>query len=301
MEPPADLTVLREIAETAHVHPDARVGPFCLVGPEASIGAGTVLGCRVTVIGRTTIGRDNLIGDGSVLGAAPQDLKFRGRPTYLILGDRNRVGPNVTAHVGTEAGGYLTRVGNDNLLAAGVHVAHDCYVDDHTRLEAGVLLAGHIRVEDGAVIEEKVGVHHFTTVGRFSRVISRTPIRRDVPPFTVFGSVGYYDTPATIRGVHEAGLAAAGLEEPQRQQLRQAVRQLFEDERALSVKVRAMLGQSDLPAAVRELCEFCRRSLEGHFGRYRETFRGKVPPEAARFLAPQVLAEAQRREGAGLR
>ena len=296
-----DLTVLREIADSARVHPDARIGAFCTIGPEAVIGAGSVLGSRVTVVGRTTLGEGNHIGDGSVLGSVPQDLKYGGRPTYLIVGDRNRLGPKVTAHVGTESGGHLTRIGDDNLLEAGVHVAHDCYVDDRTHLGAGVLLAGHIRVEDGAVVEEKVGVHHFTTVGRFSRVKARTPIRRDVPPFTIFGSTGYYDTPAAVEGVHEHGLGEAGLSEPERAELRRAVAHLFEDEQALSVKVGAILARGDLVEAVRELCEFCQRSLEGHFGRFRERFRGQMPPEARRYLPPQVLAELGRSEGGNAR
>lgn len=301
MDRTTDLTVLREIADGARVHRDARVGPFCTIGPEVVIGPGSVLESHVTVVGRTTIGSDNLVGSGSVLGAVPQDFKYGGRPTYLIIGDRNHLGPNVTAHVGTEPGGHLTRVGNDNVLDAGVHVAHDCYVDDRTHLEAGVLLAGHIRVEDGAVIEEKGGVHHFTTLGRFCRVAGRTPIRRDVPPFTLFGSTGYYDTPAVVRGAHEQGLTMAGLSEREKAQLRQALTHLFEDEQALSVKLRAMLARADLTRGVRELCEFCQRSLAGHFGRFRESFRGRMPPEASIYLSPEALPEADRDRGANIK
>lgn len=297
MDPTTDLTVLREIADGARVHPQARLGAFCVVGPQVSVGPGTVLGSRVTLTGRTTIGSGNRIADGCVLGSVPQDLKFRGRPTYLIVGDRNRFGPNVTVHVGTEAGGYLTRIGSDNVLDTGVHVAHDCYIDDGTHLAAGVLLAGHIRVEDGAVIEETVGVRHFATLGRFSRVTARTPIRCDVPPFTLFGSSGYYSTPAAVRGVHEQGLSAAGLSESEKRQLRQAVTRLFQDEHALSVKIRAMLARPELGRAVRELCEFCRRSLGGHFGRFRETFRGRIPPEAKAYLPPEALAGSDPDEG----
>ncbi|KKM91669.1 hypothetical protein LCGC14_1226270, partial [marine sediment metagenome] len=123
-----ELTVTREIADSASVSAKASIGPFCVIGPGVVIGDGTILGRRVAVLGRTTIGRDNVIADGCVVGAPPQDLKFQGRSTYLVVGDRNRFGVNVTAHVGTEAGGFLTRIGSDCRLDAGAHVAHDCYV-----------------------------------------------------------------------------------------------------------------------------------------------------------------------------
>jgi UDP-N-acetylglucosamine acyltransferase len=297
MNEPTDLTVLREIADGARVHPDARIGAFCTIGPDAVIGPRTVLGPRATVLGRTIIGSDNLIQAGCVLGGAPQDLKYRGRPTYLIVGDGNRLGPNVTAHLGTEPGGYLTRIGDGNVLDAGAHVAHDCYVENRTHLGPGVLLGGHVRIEDGAVIEEMVGVHQFTTIGRHSRVGARTPVRRDVPPFTFFASTDYYDTPADTRGVHEQGLESAGLSEDQKRRLRRAFVRLFEDEQALSTKIRSLLAEGEPGWAVRTLCEFCQRSLSGTFGRHRETLRGKMPPEAAAYLPPEALVEIASWEG----
>jgi len=178
-----NLTVISEIADGAKIAPDVRIGPCCVIGPDVVVESGTVLGCRVTVTGRTAIGRNNVIQDGCVLGVVPQDLKYHGRPTYLVIGDRNRFGVNVTAHVGTEAGGNLTRIGDDNVLEVGAHIAHDCYIDDRTHIGPAVLLAGHIRVETGVVLEEMVGIHHFTTIGCFSRIGARTPVTHDVPPF----------------------------------------------------------------------------------------------------------------------
>jgi len=291
----ADVTVTREIAQGARVHPSARIGPFCTIGPDVVIGAGTVLSARVRVWGKTIIGRDNLIQDGCVLGSVPQDLKYRGRSTWLLIGDRNHFGPNVTAHVGTEEGGFLTRIGNDNVLDAGAHVAHDCFVDDRTHLGRGVLLAGHIRVEDGAVIEDLTGAHHFTTIGRFSRVASRTPVRRDVPPYTVFSSLGYYTAPPAVRGVHEPGLTRAGLSEQEKPALRSAIRYLFADQdhrdpeapgprAALVVKLEELCSRGAICEPVRQLSEFCRRTLAGRFGRYREIFRGRIPPETRTYL-----------------
>ncbi len=286
----ADVKVVCEIAPGAQVHPDARVGRWCVIGPHARIGAGTVLASRVAVLGHTTLGRENTVGSGTVLGGDPQDLKYRGGPTVLWIGDRNRLGRNVTAHLGTEAGGWVTYIGHDNVLEDTSHVAHDCYVADRTRLGRGVLLAGHIVVQSGAAIGEMVGVHHFSRVGRFSRVGPRTPVRRDVPPFVDFYSEDYYWDPPMVRGLHEAGIAAARLPTTIEAQLRAALVWLFEDESAMTPKLDVLEAQNTDNPELAYLLQFCRQSLSGVYGRYREHFRGQIPPEAEEYLPRELLA-----------
>ncbi len=288
-----ELEVICEIDPSARVAANVTVGPYCVIGPEVTIGPGTVLGRRVTVTGRTTIGSGNVIGDGCVIGAVPQDLKYRGADTLLSIGHNNRLGRNVTIHVGTEPGGYVTRLGSGNILLEGVHIAHDCFVDDQTHLGRSVQLAGHIRVQSGAVLEDLCGVHHFVTIGRYARVGPRTPVRRDVPPFTDFFSEDYGWTSPSVRGVHEAGIKAAGLKKDEEAELRRALHELFEDESALQTKIEQLenLGTEGEAAA---LCEFCQQSLQGRFGRIRESYRGQVPPEAAELLPPEKLAEIKR-------
>ncbi len=274
-----DLRVLREIADSARVSPEAQIGLFCSVGPQTSIGPGTVLGRRVVVTDHTTIGSDNIIEEGCVLGAKPQDLKYRGSRTQLIIGDRNRFGRNVTAHIGTELGGGFTRIGSDVLLQEGSHVAHDCYVDDRAVLGPKVLLAGHVLVQTGAVIEELAGAHHFTTIGRFARVGKRTPVRRDVPPYTNFYSEDSDGAPPSVRGIHEQGIVLAGLKPLEQRELRRALTELFEDEAALATKIEQLVNLG-VEGEVAALCGFCQRSLQGVYGRYREFFRNESPPEA---------------------
>ena len=278
-----DLAVMREIDSSARIAADAAVGYYCVVGPDVSIGPGTVLRRRVTVMGHTTIGRDNVFEAGCVMGAEPQDLKYAGGPTLLVIGDRNRFGRCVTAHVGTEAGGHLTRIGSDNVFADGCHVAHDCYVDDHTSLGRNVLLAGHVHVQRGAVMEDLSGAHHFTTIGRYAHVGARTPVRRDVPPYTCFYSDHYDWQPPRVMGIHKAGLEAAGLEPHQQRDLRLALLELFADEAALQTKIEHLMNLG-VEGEAAELCEFCRRSLKGVYGRHRELFRGRQPPEAKQYF-----------------
>jgi len=277
-----DLTVLREIDPTARIAPDAKVGLFGVIGPHVTVGPGTVVGRRVTILGHTMLGSGNVIGEGSVLGAAPQDLKYAGGPTVLRVGHRNHFGREVTAHIGTEAGGGLTRIGDDNVLMDGCHVAHDCFVDHRTHLGQSVLLAGHIRIHSGARIEDLSGIHHFVTVGRYSLVGAHTPVRRDVPPFTEFRSFDHdWQSPPAVVGIHEAGIAAANLPAEQEKELRFALKELFDDESTLQTKIEQLMNMG-VEGEAAQLCEFCLRSLQGLFGRCREAFRGKPPPEARR-------------------
>jgi len=274
-----DLSVLREIDPTARIAPDASIGLFSVIGPGVTVGPGTVVGRRVTIVGQTRLGSGNVVGEGCVLGAAPQDLKYAGGATMLHIGHRNRLGREVTAHIGTEAGGGLTAIGDDNVLMDGSHVAHDCFVDDRVYLGQSVLLAGHIRVHTGARIEDLCGVHHFVTIGRFSLVGAHTPVRRDVPPYCEFRSFDHdWESPPAVTGIHEAGIAAAALPPEQEKELRFALRELFDDESALQTKIEQLLNMGVEGEAAR-LCEFCLRSLQGLFGRCREVFRGKPPPE----------------------
>lgn len=281
------VTIIREIDPSARIAPDATIGPFCVIGPNVTIGPGTELIRRVSVAGHTHIGSANVLDEGCALGAMPQDLKYEGRDTLLMIGHRNRFGRNVTAHIGTERGGWLTRIGNDNVLMDGCHVAHDCYVDDRTRLGRNVLLAGHIRVQTGAVVSDLAGVHHFVTIGRYARVGPRTPVRRDVAPYTDFYSENYDDSPPAVRGIHDAGIKAPGLAPAEEKELRRALNELFADESALQTKIEQLVNMG-VEGEVAALCEFCQRSLQGVYGRHREMFRGKAPPEAKEFLPPEL-------------
>lgn len=287
-----ETRVVREIDPSAQVAQDALLGDRCVIGPGVTIGPGTTLGQGVTVIGNTTIGSGNAIGDGCVLGAVPQDFKYAGGDTLLVIGHRNRLGCRVTAHIGTEVGGYLTRIGDENVLSDDCHVAHDCYVDDRTVLAERASLAGHVRLETGAVVGADSGAHHFVTIGRYALIAPRTPVRRDVPPFAVFQTEPNRLTPS-VRGANEPGLLAADITDDERTELRQALTDLFEDEAALQTKLEQLISLG-AETAVMQLCEFCQRSLRGKYGRYREQFRGQLPPESERYLAPEQLVEARR-------
>ncbi|MCK4600931.1 MAG: acyl-ACP--UDP-N-acetylglucosamine O-acyltransferase, partial [Phycisphaerae bacterium] len=269
-----EISVVREIAPSARIAPEVEIGLYCVIGPNVTIGAGTILVRRVSVTGNTTIGSGNRFEEGCVLGSEPQDLKYAGGQTLLIIGHRNHFAQDVTIHPGTELGGYLTRIGDDNVLMDGCHVAHDCYVDDRTRLGHNVLLAGHIHVQTGAVVDGLCGLHHFVTIGRYAHVGPATPVRRDVPPFTCFCRIDNHESHPVIKGIHEEGIRSANLNSDEEKDLRRALSELFEDESALQTKIEQLVNLG-VEGEAAELCRFCQRSLQGVYGRYRELYRGE--------------------------
>ncbi len=284
----SQLEVIREIDPAARVSPEATIGPYCVIGPHVTVGPGTVLARRVAVMGHTTIGSGNYFNEGCVIGTRPQDRKYSGSPTLLVIGHHNTFGRAVTAHIGTEPGGFVTRIGDGNNLGDGCHIAHDCFLDDKVHLGRAVLLAGHIRLHDGVEINDFAGLHHFVTVGKYARIGPRTPVRRDVPPFTLFDSENYdWGAPPSVRGVHEEGIRAAGLTGEEAKELRAALHELFDDESALQTKIEQLVNMG-VEGEVAELCSFVQRSLQGVYGRHRELYRGTIPPEAERDLPPEL-------------
>lgn len=211
----------------ARIHPDAEIGPFCIVGSEVEIGARTRLVANIYLEGPTWIGEDNVFYPYSTVGVASQDLKYKGERAETRIGNRNKIREFVTIHRGTEGGGLVTSIGDDNLLMAYVHVAHDCRIGNHCILGNAVTLGGHVTVGDWAIIEAFSGVHQFCRIGRHCIVGGYSVITQDVLPYSqtvtpreskVYGAnkIGLKRRgfpPETIDALHKAFrlLAHAGL------------------------------------------------------------------------------------------
>lgn len=168
----------------ARIAEGAEIGPYCIVQGEVTIGAGTRLMGHVFVEGPTTMGADNLVFPYTVIGVASPDLKYKGEHAETRIGDRNKIREYVTVHRGTGAGGGLTQVGDDNLLMANAHVAHDCLVGSHCIMANGATLGGHVTVEDWALVGAFSGVHQFCKVGKHSIIGGYSVITRDVMPYS---------------------------------------------------------------------------------------------------------------------
>ncbi len=286
----------------AHVDPAATLGANVRVGPFCAIGAGVVIGddcellSHVCVYGPTTIGRRNRFFPNCVIGVEPQDLKYRGGPTAVHIGDDNVFRESVTVHRGTEVdrvSGGVTRIGNHNLLMVGVHVAHDVDICDHIIIANQVQLAGHIRIEDCANIGGATAIHHFVTIGRYAFVAGMTRATHDVPPF--MRVAGYEQE---VRGVNHPGMRRWRIPGESIQNVKRAWRLLYSrrtgrspgrTSEALSEIERVGLLSDPYVA---ELVEFLQRKLAiGIYGRIREHSRNDTEADRDGFYRAASNAE----------
>ncbi|CRF40430.1 acyl-ACP--UDP-N-acetylglucosamine O-acyltransferase [Helicobacter ailurogastricus] len=167
----------------AKIDPSVEVGHFCVIGANVVLEAGVKLYNNVTLLGHTTIGKDSTIFPYAVLGTIPQDLKYEGEESYLIVGERNLIREHCMINPGTKGGGHKTLIGNDNLLMAYVHVAHDCKIGNHCILANGVTLAGHIEIADYVNIGGLTAIHQFTRIAKGCMVAGASALGKDVPPY----------------------------------------------------------------------------------------------------------------------
>jgi len=216
------------IHRTAIVHQDARIeqgvsiGPYCVIGPNVFIGTGTVLESHVHVVQDTRIGEGCHIYSHAVLGSGPQDLHYDGSPTYVEVGDRCQLREYVTINRGSFEGS-VTRVGSDCMLMTGVHLAHDCKVGNRVIMANCATLAGHVTVDDRAVIGGLAAFHQFCRVGRLAMVGGTAGVMQDVPPFCMIQG----SPPATLRGLNRIGMMRNGATEQSFIAVKQAYRLMF--------------------------------------------------------------------------
>jgi UDP-N-acetylglucosamine acyltransferase len=190
----------------ARIAGSAEIGPYCVIGAEVEIGERTRLMAHVYVEGPTWIGEDNIFFPYSTVGVANQDLKYRGERAETRIGDRNKIREFVTIHRGTEGGGLITSIGDDNLLMAYSHVAHDVHIGSHTILANGATIGGHVTIGDWVVIAALSGVHQFCRVGRHAMVGAASAVTQDVLPYSMTVS----DRPIRTFGANKTGLERRG-------------------------------------------------------------------------------------------
>src|SRR6266850_346691 len=216
------------IHSTAIVHTKARIastadiGPYCIIGEEVEIGPGTRLMANVYAEGPTWIGEENIFYPYTTVGVASQDLKYKGERAETRIGSRNRIREFVTIHRGTEGGGLITSIGDDNLLMAYVHIAHDVRIASHTVIANGVTFGGHVTVQDWAVIGAFSGVHQFCRVGRHSMTGGYSVITQDVLPYSLISS----PREPKVYGANKTGLERRGFSAEAIDRLQQAFRTL---------------------------------------------------------------------------
>ena len=249
------------IHPTALVDPGARIGAnvsigaYSIIGPEVEIGDGTSIGPHVVIESNTRIGRDNRIWQFASLGAAPQDKKFHGESSRLEIGDRNVIREFVSFNRGTEDGGGITRIGNDNWLMAYVHIAHDCMVGNNAIFSNASSLAGHVSVDDWVILGGFTLVHQFCQIGAHAFTAMGAIINRDVPPYvTVAGSF------AEPKGINSEGLRRRGYSSDRIMAIKRAYRTLYNSGLPLSEARSELARAAESAPDVKLMLEFIDRS-----------------------------------------
>jgi UDP-N-acetylglucosamine acyltransferase len=252
-----------QVHPTAIVDPDVelgdgvQVGPYAIIGPNVKIGASTIVGPHAYIEKDTRIGRDCFIAKSAVLGTDPQDLKFEGEGTLLIVGDGTTIRECATLNRGTRASGS-TEVGRNCLLMAYSHVPHDSRIGDHVIIANGVQMGGHVVIEDWATIGGLTAIHQFVRIGAYSFIGGASRVPKDVPPYTRAAG-----SPLKLYGLNSVGLERRGFSREARLELKRAYRLLFASKLNISQAIEELRSQESLTEEVERLVAFIEASERG--------------------------------------
>jgi UDP-N-acetylglucosamine acyltransferase len=243
------------VSPQADIAADVQIGPFTVIGADVTIGAGTWIGPHVVINGPTRIGSNNKVYQFASLGDAPQDKKYNGEPTRLEIGDRNVFRESVTVNRGTTHDKGVTHIGNDNLLMAYSHVAHDCQLGDQIVMANCATLGGHVEIGDWATLGGLSAVHQHTKVGAYCFIAHNAAVTRDVPPYVM--AVG---RPAVPHSVNAVGLQRRGFSPEQILNIRRAYRLLYRSGLKLKAAIETLEGVSLTQPEIAPFVEFIKRS-----------------------------------------
>jgi UDP-N-acetylglucosamine acyltransferase len=253
------------IAGNAELAEDVEIGPFSVVGPNVKLGAGTRIGSHCVIEGHTTIGKENSFAHYVAIGGPPQDMKYRGEPTQLVMGDRNTVREFTTIHTGTTQDEGITRIGNDNWIMAYVHIAHDCQIGNNTIFSSNAQIAGHVQVQDWAILGGMSGVHQFVRIGQHAMLGGASALVQDIPPFVIAAG-----DKASPHGINVEGLKRRGFSSETIAALRQAYKVLYKDglsfdQAKLALQQLVIAHASDLATAEKltQFLDFINTSTRG--------------------------------------
>ncbi len=250
---------------TAIIHPQAQladsvtVGPYSLIGEHVELGEGTEIMSHVVIDGRTRMGKDNRVFPFATIGLAPQDLKYRGEPTAVEIGDTNTIRECVTIHRGTAEGSGVTRIGSHNLLMAYVHIAHDCKLGSHVIMANGASLAGHIEIQDHATVGPFCGIHQFSRIGAYSFLGAFSVVNQDIIPYSKTTA----PRPLGVYGANKLGLDRRGLSAADIKDLEGAFRLLTRSKLNTTQALEAIEAKGFDSPHVKVLVDFIRSSERG--------------------------------------
>ena len=238
------------IDERAKIHEKVEIGPYSVIGPNVEINEGTKIQSHVSITGQTTIGKNNKIFPFASIGNEPQDLKYKGEKTKLLIGDGNTIREYTTINPGTVGGGGITKIGNNSLLMIGVHIAHDCIIGNNVVIANSAAIAGHAEIGNDVIIGGNCGVQQFTRIGKMAMIGGMTGVSRDVIPYGVsLGNRNYLD------GINIIGLRRRKVSNKDILSLTDAYKEIFKTE-SLNINLDKLNGNFKNNIYVKEVIEF---------------------------------------------
>jgi UDP-N-acetylglucosamine acyltransferase len=255
------MTKIHETAvvdRRAEIDSDVEIGPYSLVGKHVRVGKGCRVKSHVVIEGRTTLGEGNVLFQFATVGSVPQDLKYKGEPSELIIGDRNTIREFVSLNPGTTGGGMVTRVGDGNLLMMYCHIAHDCILGSHNIIANGATLGGHVVIEDYVIVGGLVGIHQFTKIGRGAILGAGSMVSKDVPPYC--NATG---DRARLHGLNLEGLKRRGFEREKVEALKKAYRIMFRSKLTTGAAIAKIRRELSGYAEAQQLVTFIENSQRG--------------------------------------
>lgn len=267
---------MSSIHQNAVVHPTAKIDESAEIGPNCVVMENVEIGANSKLIANVFIGKDTVIGQGNTffpnctIGCRPQILGSDENTAVgkLIIGDNNTIREQVTIHPAMHAEA-VTSIGSNNLIMIGVHIGHDCIIEDNIIMSNFSQISGHCHIEQGVWFSGMVMIHQFVTVGKWCYAAGLSGLNHDFPPYMIIS--GHY--PSKVRGVNKRGLSRAGLDETAQKNVRKAHKYLYRTPGSLSEKAEQLEKESWIDQSVREIIESIKNSNKHRFGRYLETFR----------------------------
>jgi UDP-N-acetylglucosamine acyltransferase len=248
--------------------PGVEIGPFCVIGPRAKIGRNTKLMNNVTILGDVSLGEDNVVSPGAVLGGAPQDLSYRGSVTKVVIGDRNVIRECVTVNRATEKEEGFTRVGSDCYLMGAVHIAHDCMIGDRVVIGHGSMLGGHVHVEHHAILSGGTGIAHYAAIGCYAFVGAASRVLQDIAPYMLADG-----SPARARCINIVALRRNNFDQKVIDAINEAYRLMYRARVGLTNCEEILESKGHLLPEIRHFLDKVAISQAGRHGRGRELRR----------------------------
>lgn len=258
------------VDKTVELGADVFIGPNCVIESGAIIGDGTVLDANIFIGKNTKMGKNNKVYPFAAIGTAPQILAMGTDSAVgsLEIGDNNQFREQVTIHPSMHENGK-TVIGDENFLMIGVHIGHDCLLEDKIVMSNYTQLSGHCKIETGVWLSGNVLLHQFVTIGRWSYAAGLAGINHDVPPFVIIS--GHY--PLSVRGINKRGLSRCGLDEVSQKAIMSTFKKLYRNDGSLVKNAKAIASEPDLDPNARDMVDAILKGNEHRFGRYLEQFR----------------------------